>query len=121
MESAIKSKFFQNSDEDDENSLGESEVLVEDVEFTRETEEELLNEINWNRSVYRAARKMKQDPSRNFYNRLKSIEKDKSFLDQIHSRNQVKFPVVGNLRCGLWYFPKFDSTCYFKVLIVATK
>lgn len=34
----------------------------------------------------------------------------------MHDRRQMyaTLPLVANLRCGLWYSPRFDATCYFK-------
>jgi len=44
--------------------------------------------------------------------RLASIKEDGEFAQAVVSR--FKLPSVANLRCGLWYMPVFDSTCYFK-------
>jgi len=47
-------------------------------------------------------------------NRLQSIIFDSFYVDQVSS--QLKYPVIPNERCGLWYVPaaKQTDTCYFK-------
>lgn len=32
----------------------------------------------------------------------------------MHAHSYPSIPLLANLRCGLWYAPSFDGTCYFK-------
>ena len=50
---------------------------------------------------------------RHVYNRLRSIALDREFVDAVRER-LPELPLLGNLRCGTWYYPTFDETCYFK-------
>ncbi|KAF3442974.1 hypothetical protein FNV43_RR16892 [Rhamnella rubrinervis] len=63
-------------------------------------------------SIYRAARTIKRRHN-SLYNALRSIFEDSIFVGEI-SQLWPDLPLLANLRCGLWYFPKFHSTCYFK-------
>ncbi|XP_024004224.1 uncharacterized protein C3F10.06c isoform X1 [Eutrema salsugineum] len=63
-------------------------------------------------SIYRAARRIKRRDN-SLYNALRSIYQDSIFVDEI-SQLWPKLPLLANLRCGLWYSPRFDATCYFK-------
>ncbi|XP_048321110.1 tRNA A64-2'-O-ribosylphosphate transferase isoform X2 [Ziziphus jujuba] len=63
-------------------------------------------------SIYRAARTIKRRDN-SLYNALRSIYEDSIFVGEI-SQLWPDLPLLANLRCGLWYFPKFHSTCYFK-------
>ncbi|TYI79540.1 hypothetical protein E1A91_D05G028200v1 [Gossypium mustelinum] len=63
-------------------------------------------------SIYRAARTIKRKDN-TLYNALRSIYEDSIFVGEI-SQLWPQLPLVANLRCGLWYNPKFHSTCYFK-------
>ncbi|CAH2035693.1 unnamed protein product [Thlaspi arvense] len=63
-------------------------------------------------SIYRAARSIKRRDN-SLYNALRSIYQDSIFVNEI-SQLWPKLPLVANLRCGLWYSPRFDATCYFK-------
>nr|AKM76557.1 initiator tRNA phosphoribosyl transferase family protein [Pelargonium x hortorum] len=63
-------------------------------------------------SIYRAARTIKRREN-TLYNALRSIHDDSIFVGEI-SQLWPDLPLLANLRCGLWYFPKFHSTCYFK-------
>ena len=47
------------------------------------------------------------------YNCLRSIVADTAFVREI-SALYPGTPVAANLRCGLWYTPSPDLTCYFK-------
>eukprot|EP00743_Colponemidia_sp_Colp-15_P013112 GILK01015120.1.p1 GENE.GILK01015120.1~~GILK01015120.1.p1 ORF type:complete len:486 (+),score=58.00 GILK01015120.1:252-1709(+) len=58
------------------------------------------------------ARELKRQ-ERSLLNRLKSISKDAVFVESV-IHNYERLPVLANLRCGLWYRPKFDGVCYFK-------
>jgi tRNA A64-2'-O-ribosylphosphate transferase len=49
----------------------------------------------------------------NIYARLKSIERDSSFAKQVCAMFP-DLPCYANMRCGQWYLPDFDGTCYFK-------
>nr|AKM76538.1 initiator tRNA phosphoribosyl transferase family protein [Geranium incanum] len=63
-------------------------------------------------SIYRAARTIKRREN-TLYNALRSIYDDSIFVGEI-SQLWPDLPLLANLRCGLWYSPKFHSTCYFK-------
>ncbi|KAM3760165.1 hypothetical protein ACB098_01G173500 [Castanea mollissima] len=63
-------------------------------------------------SIYRAARSIKRREN-TVYNALRSIYEDSIFVGEI-SQLWPDLPLLANLRCGLWYSPKFHSTCYFK-------
>ncbi|XP_010517483.1 PREDICTED: tRNA A64-2'-O-ribosylphosphate transferase-like [Camelina sativa] len=63
-------------------------------------------------SIYKAARSIKRRDN-SLYNALRSIYQDSIFVREI-SQLWPKLPLLANLRCGLWYSPKFDATCYFK-------
>nr|AKM76537.1 initiator tRNA phosphoribosyl transferase family protein [Francoa sonchifolia] len=63
-------------------------------------------------SIYKAARTIKRREN-TLYNALKSIYEDSIFVGEI-SQLWPQLPLLANLRCGLWYFPSFYSTCYFK-------
>ncbi|XP_050219832.1 uncharacterized protein C3F10.06c [Mercurialis annua] len=63
-------------------------------------------------SIYKAARSIKKRDN-NLYNALKSISEDSIFVGEI-AQLWPELPLLANLRCGLWYFPKFYGTCYFK-------
>ena len=47
------------------------------------------------------------------YNCICSVLSDVAFVKEI-SLLYPSLPLFANLRCGLWYAPKHDSTCYFK-------
>ncbi|KAK7398988.1 hypothetical protein VNO78_10163 [Psophocarpus tetragonolobus] len=63
-------------------------------------------------SIYKAARKIKKREN-SLYNALRSIYEDSIFVSEI-SELWPEVPLVGNLRCGLWYSRSLHSTCYFK-------
>lgn len=63
-------------------------------------------------SIYRAVRTIKRRDN-TLYNALRSIYEDSTFVGEI-SQLWPDLPLLANLRCGLWYSPKFDATCYFK-------
>ncbi|KAK4754994.1 hypothetical protein SAY87_008751 [Trapa incisa] len=63
-------------------------------------------------SIYRAARTIKRR-NNSLYNALRSIYEDSIFVGEI-SQLWPDLPLLANLRCGLWYSPRFHSTCYFK-------
>ncbi|GMH03341.1 hypothetical protein Nepgr_005180 [Nepenthes gracilis] len=64
-------------------------------------------------SIYKAARTIKRKQSTTLYNAVRSIYEDSIFVGEI-SQLWPDLPLLANLRCGLWYSPKFLSTCYFK-------
>ncbi|XP_051113994.1 uncharacterized protein C3F10.06c isoform X2 [Andrographis paniculata] len=64
------------------------------------------------RSIYKIARTIKRKES-TLYNALRSIYEDSIFVGEI-SQLWPELPLLANLRCGLWYSPKFNSNCYFK-------
>ncbi|XP_072985442.1 tRNA A64-2'-O-ribosylphosphate transferase isoform X1 [Typha latifolia] len=63
-------------------------------------------------SIYKAARCIKRSEN-SLYNALRSIYEDSTFVSEIAAL-WPDLPLLANLRCGLWYSPRFDSTCYFK-------
>ncbi|KAK3024901.1 hypothetical protein RJ639_043216 [Escallonia herrerae] len=63
-------------------------------------------------SIYRASRAIKRRDS-SLYNALRSIHEDSIFVAEI-AQLWPELPLLANLRCGLWYSPRFHSTCYFK-------
>ncbi|XP_042408325.1 tRNA A64-2'-O-ribosylphosphate transferase-like isoform X1 [Zingiber officinale] len=63
-------------------------------------------------SVYRASRSIKRLEN-SLYNALRSIYEDATFVAEIAGLWR-DLPLVANLRCGLWYSPRFEATCYFK-------
>ncbi|KAE8675927.1 cytochrome b5-like [Hibiscus syriacus] len=63
-------------------------------------------------SIYRAARTIKRKDN-SLYNALRPIYDDSIFIGEV-SQLWPQLPLVANLRCGLWYSPKFHFTCYFK-------
>ncbi|CAL5400212.1 unnamed protein product [Camellia sinensis] len=63
-------------------------------------------------SIYRASRSIKRKEN-SLYNALRSIYEDSIFVGEI-AQLWPELAVLANLRCGLWYSPKFDYTCYFK-------
>ncbi|KAL6052595.1 tRNA A64-2'-O-ribosylphosphate transferase, variant 3 [Balamuthia mandrillaris] len=62
---------------------------------------------------HKICRLLKRDEEQSLLNRLASIEKDARFVSAV-KRKLPSYPLVANLRCGLWYFPSFEDTCYFK-------
>lgn len=63
-------------------------------------------------SIYRVSRSIKRNQN-SLYNALRSIYEDSIFVAEIAGLWSV-LPLVANLRCGLWYSPRFEATCYFK-------
>lgn len=63
-------------------------------------------------SIYRIARSIKRRDN-SIYNALRSIYEDSIFVGEIAGL-WPDLPLIANLRCGLWYSPRFDATCYFK-------
>ncbi|XP_038700911.1 tRNA A64-2'-O-ribosylphosphate transferase isoform X2 [Tripterygium wilfordii] len=70
------------------------------------------SEIDTKLSIYKAARSIKRRDN-TLYNALRSIYEDSTFVGEI-SQLWPELPLLANLRCGFWYYPKFDATCYFK-------
>ncbi|KAK6151846.1 hypothetical protein DH2020_014481 [Rehmannia glutinosa] len=63
-------------------------------------------------NIYKISRTIKRRES-TLYNALRSIYEDSIFVGEI-SQLWPELPLLANLRCGLWYSPKFHSNCYFK-------
>lgn len=63
-------------------------------------------------SIYKVSRLIKKR-EQSLYNALRSIYDDSLFVGEI-AQLWPELPVIANLRCGLWYAPHFDGTCYFK-------
>nr|XP_019705096.1 tRNA A64-2'-O-ribosylphosphate transferase isoform X2 [Elaeis guineensis] len=64
-------------------------------------------------SIYRATRIIKKRENSRLYNALRSIYEDSIFIAEIAGLWR-DLPLLANLRCGLWYSPRFEATCYFK-------
>ena len=47
------------------------------------------------------------------FNCITSIVHDSEFVQQVRAQF-APFPLLTNLRCGSWYAPDPDGTCYFK-------
>tara|TARA_R110002050_G_scaffold15191_3_gene46992 strand:+ start:388 stop:822 length:435 start_codon:yes stop_codon:yes gene_type:complete len=62
--------------------------------------------------VLRVKRRLKREENRVDY-RLHSIQQDSEFVKRVRQAYK-DFPLIANLRCGLWYSPRFDAECYFK-------
>ncbi|GER34088.1 initiator tRNA phosphoribosyl transferase family protein [Striga asiatica] len=63
-------------------------------------------------TIYKISRTIKRRES-SLYNALRSIYEDSIFIGEI-SQLWPDLALLANLRCGLWYYPKFHSNCYFK-------
>eukprot|EP01006_Ploeotia_vitrea_P014419 TRINITY_DN38954_c0_g1_i1.p1 TRINITY_DN38954_c0_g1~~TRINITY_DN38954_c0_g1_i1.p1 ORF type:complete len:505 (+),score=15.23 TRINITY_DN38954_c0_g1_i1:21-1535(+) len=73
-----------------------------------------MDEVLLKKSEYhQAVRELRRTES-HVYHRIRSIMEDKNFVDQVTARIPPTYPIIGNLRCGTWYFPKFFATSYFK-------
>lgn len=75
-------------------------------------EERIEVDVEAKQSIYKAVRMIKRREN-SLYNALRSIYEDSIFVNEI-SQLWPKLPLLANLRCGLWYSPRFHSTCYFK-------
>ena len=60
----------------------------------------------------RALRLLQSEEHEPLY-RLLSISQDSKFITSAQAKLPGS-PLVANLRCGAWYAPCFDATCYFK-------
>lgn len=87
-------------------SEGSNTVDRRTVGDTEDLEEESVA------SIYRVARSIKRNQN-SLYNALRSIYEDSIFVAEI-AELWPDLPFVANLRCGLWYSPRFEATCYFK-------
>ncbi|GAQ80688.1 initiator tRNA phosphoribosyl transferase family protein [Klebsormidium nitens] len=65
-----------------------------------------------NLSIYKLSRLIKREQN-DLYNSLRSIYADSLFVSEIR-RLYPSLPLLANLRCGIWYSPHFDGSCYFK-------
>jgi hypothetical protein len=63
-------------------------------------------------SVYKVTRELKKEQN-SLFNCINSILEDAAFVKEI-ALLYPAVPLLANLRCGLWYTPKPDATCYFK-------
>ena len=68
-------------------------------------------------SIYKLTRQIKRDDV-GMYNCLCSIVDDAEFVNEV-TNLYPGIPVFANLRCGLWYAPHAQDTCYFKVHILS--
>ncbi|KIY93454.1 tRNA A64-2'-O-ribosylphosphate transferase, partial [Monoraphidium neglectum] len=51
--------------------------------------------------------------SNDLWSCINSLLEDERFVAELRQL-YPSLPLVANLRCGLWYAPRFDATCYFK-------
>lgn len=63
-------------------------------------------------SIYELARAVKREEL-SLFNCLNSIREDAAFVAEIRLL-WPSLPQLANLRCGAWYAPQHDGTCYFK-------
>ena len=63
-------------------------------------------------SLNRITKELKREEN-SLYNCINSILIDTSFVQQIAALHP-ELPLYANLRCGRWYTPDPDGTCYFK-------
>lgn len=63
-------------------------------------------------SVNRVLRELKRQ-EHSLFNCIASIVADAAFVAEM-TQSQPTLPVVANLRCGAWYVPDPEATCYFK-------
>lgn len=71
-----------------------------------------MEQSNQKPNIYKATRNIKKLQN-SIFNSLRSIYEDSIFVSEI-SNIYPQLPLIANLRCGLWYNSKFESTCYFK-------
>ena len=64
------------------------------------------------KSGYSDKKEIRKDEA-NVFKRLTSIVKDSKYIEEIRNYYD-QIPIYANLRCGEWYFDKFDGNCYFK-------
>eukprot|EP00055_Hartaetosiga_balthica_P013428 m.68809 g.68809 ORF g.68809 m.68809 type:complete len:508 (+) comp8258_c3_seq1:62-1585(+) len=64
-------------------------------------------------SIHHVIRQLDQE-SISLYNRLRSIEYDLYFVEEVSCKYYPSLPLVANLRCGAWYHPQFDEFVHFK-------
>lgn len=84
------------------------------IEFSWMMAEEASSTLHsaMSENIYRVSRRIKRT-EQTVYNALRSIYEDSLFVLEIQHL-WMDMPLLANLRCGLWYAPKFDGTCYFK-------
>lgn len=63
-------------------------------------------------SVYKITRQLNKEQN-GIFNCINSILYDADFVQEVCCL-YPDLPVLANLRCGLWYTPRPDGTCYFK-------
>lgn len=63
-------------------------------------------------SIYKVTRELKRE-GHSLHNCIHSILQDAGFVSEIRAL-YPSLPLFSNLRCGLWYTPTPDDTCYFK-------
>ncbi|PIA17179.1 initiator tRNA phosphoribosyl transferase [Coemansia reversa NRRL 1564] len=66
--------------------------------------------------IYQISEELRRE-SRSIYNRLKSIEDDANFIEDISKELFKEYPIIANERCGVWYVkPQIAhaQTVYFK-------
>jgi tRNA A64-2'-O-ribosylphosphate transferase len=68
--------------------------------------------ISSKQSIYKLCRELKKE-EHSLFNCLSSIVDDAAFCSEIRVL-YPDLPLLANLRCGLWYAPRPDGTCYFK-------
>eukprot|EP00249_Psilotum_nudum_P008194 c21109_g1_i2 orf=148-1971(-) len=97
--------------------LHPTEIMPEIQDKDRRADDESSWSCSWNvgssmDSIYKVSRKIKRK-EHSLYNSLRSIYHDSLFVGEIQ-RLWPELPLLANLRCGLWYSPHFDGSCYFK-------
>ena len=80
--------------------------------ITRSDEEDPLYLRANSSSIYKVTRELKKEQS-GIFNCLCSIVEDSVFVQEVKALYPT-VPLLANLRCGLWYAPRLDGTCYFK-------
>ena len=72
-------------------------------------------EASLRRSIYQVSRELDRE-QRSLFNCLASIAADAAFVAEMVAlfAAPAALPVLANLRCGLWYAPRFDGAAYFK-------
>lgn len=69
-------------------------------------------DLNIRPSLNRVLKELRRDEL-SLFNCVHSIAADAAFVREISALHEG-LPIFANLRCGLWYTPGIDYTCYFK-------
>jgi tRNA A64-2'-O-ribosylphosphate transferase len=79
----------------------------------KENEKEGYEEWKEEGNFFQMKRKLRREEN-NIYYRLTSIVSDAENVKHLHTTLAPTFPLIANLRCGLWYSSHFADHCYFK-------